>query len=114
MYRRGVKNRGGAKNRRAAMNRWGAVNRRGAVPRRGAVNRRGFVNRRGAVTRWAMGRTGTRHPTLNPLTPPPSPFPHPGSNFVTRYTVQTFEQDKTRQGILYNHDNEFLHYEDDW
>ena len=22
--------------------------------------------------------------------------------------------DKTRQGILYNHDNEFLHYEDDW
>merc|ERR1712238_557055 len=22
--------------------------------------------------------------------------------------------DKTRQGILNNHDNEFLHYEDDW
>ena len=22
--------------------------------------------------------------------------------------------DKTRQGILYNHDNDFLHYEDDW
>merc|ERR1712166_1372093 len=29
------------------------------------------------------------------------------TSFVTRYTVQEFEMDKTRQGILYNH-------EDDW
>jgi len=36
------------------------------------------------------------------------------TSFVTRYTVQEFEMDKTRQGILYNHDNDFLHYEDDW
>ena len=40
--------------------------------------------------------------------------PVAGTNFVTRYTVQEFQMDKTRQGILYNHDNEFLHYEDDW
>jgi len=40
--------------------------------------------------------------------------PVAGTNFVTRYTLQTFEQDKTRPGILYNHDNEFLHYQDDW
>lgn len=40
--------------------------------------------------------------------------PVAGTNFVTRYTVQEFEMDKTRQGILYNHDNDFLHYEDDW
>merc|ERR1711865_1290636 len=40
--------------------------------------------------------------------------PVAATSFVTRYTVQEFEMDKTRQGILYNHDNEFLHYEDDW
>jgi len=40
--------------------------------------------------------------------------PLAGTQFVTRYTVQTFEMDSTRQGILYNHDNEFLHYQDDW
>lgn len=40
--------------------------------------------------------------------------PVAGSNFVTRYTVQTFYQDKEQPGILYNHDNEFLHYQDDW
>jgi len=40
--------------------------------------------------------------------------PIAGSNFVTRYTVQEFEQDKLQPGILYNHDNEFLHYTDDW
>merc|ERR1712195_436600 len=34
------------------------------------------------------------------------------TSFVTRYTVQEFEMDKTRQGILYNHDNDFLHYKD--
>ena len=40
--------------------------------------------------------------------------PVAGTNFVTRYTVQEFVQDATRPGILYNHDNDFLHYEDDW
>jgi len=40
--------------------------------------------------------------------------PIAGSNFVTRYTVQEFVQDKQQPGILYNHDNDFLHYQDDW
>ena len=40
--------------------------------------------------------------------------PIAGTNFVTRYTVQEFKQDSVRPGILYNHDNDFLHYEDDW
>jgi violaxanthin de-epoxidase len=40
--------------------------------------------------------------------------PVAGTAFVTRYTVQEFEMDATRQGILYNHDNDFLHYQDDW
>ena len=33
---------------------------------------------------------------------------------MTRYTVQTFYQDDKNEGILYNHDNEFLNYQDDW
>ena len=40
--------------------------------------------------------------------------PIAGTNFVTRYTVQEFVQDPLQEGILYNHDNEFLHYQDDW
>ena len=40
--------------------------------------------------------------------------PIAGTRFVTRYTVQEFVQDKKQPGILYNHDNEFLHYQDDW
>ena len=28
--------------------------------------------------------------------------------------VQTFEQDPNEGAILYNHDNEYLHYQDDW
>lgn len=40
--------------------------------------------------------------------------PEPDGEFFTRNTVQRFEQDKTRPGILYNHNNEYLHYEDDW
>jgi len=40
--------------------------------------------------------------------------PVAGTNFVTRYTVQEFVQDSKVPGILYNHDNEFLHYQDDW
>jgi len=33
---------------------------------------------------------------------------------VTRYTVQEFVQDEKQPGVLYNHDNDFLHYQDDW
>jgi len=40
--------------------------------------------------------------------------PLAGTQFVTRYTVQEFVQDSVRPGIMYNHDNEFLHYQDDW
>ena len=25
-----------------------------------------------------------------------------------------FVQDKEQQGVLYNHDNDYLHYQDDW
>uniref|UniRef100_A0A1D1YYP9 Violaxanthin de-epoxidase, chloroplastic n=2 Tax=Anthurium amnicola TaxID=1678845 RepID=A0A1D1YYP9_9ARAE len=34
--------------------------------------------------------------------------------FFTRSAVQRFEQDQLQPGILYNHDNEYLHYQDDW
>jgi len=34
--------------------------------------------------------------------------------FYERSDVQTFVQDPNVPGILYNHDNEFLHYQDDW
>lgn len=40
--------------------------------------------------------------------------PVAGTNFVTRYTIQEFVQDAKSPAILYNHDNDFLHYEDDW
>ncbi|GFP95749.1 violaxanthin de-epoxidase chloroplastic [Phtheirospermum japonicum] len=38
----------------------------------------------------------------------------PDTGFFTRSTVQKFVQDPKYPGILYNHDNEFLHYQDDW
>jgi len=38
----------------------------------------------------------------------------PNGQFYERSDVQTFEQDPNAPGILYNHDNEFLHYQDDW
>lgn len=38
----------------------------------------------------------------------------PDSGFFTRSAVQTFVQDPVQPGILYNHDNEYLHYQDDW
>ncbi|XP_030521055.1 violaxanthin de-epoxidase, chloroplastic [Rhodamnia argentea] len=38
----------------------------------------------------------------------------PDSGFFTRTTVQRFVQDPEQPGILYNHDNEYLHYQDDW
>ena len=40
--------------------------------------------------------------------------PIAGTNFATKYVVQTFEQDPKEGAILYNHDNEYLHYQDDW
>nr|UOL49153.1 violaxanthin de-epoxidase [Chelidonium majus] len=38
----------------------------------------------------------------------------PDSGFFTRTATQKFVQDPLQPGILYNHDNEFLHYQDDW
>nr|XP_043609854.1 violaxanthin de-epoxidase, chloroplastic [Erigeron canadensis] len=38
----------------------------------------------------------------------------PDGGFFTRSAVQTFVQDPNLPGVLYNHDNEFLHYQDDW
>ncbi|KZV37303.1 hypothetical protein F511_16452 [Dorcoceras hygrometricum] len=38
----------------------------------------------------------------------------PDTGFFTRSAVQEFVQDPKYPGILYNHDNEFLHYQDDW
>ncbi|CAL9763750.1 unnamed protein product [Musa acuminata subsp. burmannicoides] len=38
----------------------------------------------------------------------------PDSGFFTRSTVQRFVQDPSQPGVLYNHDNEYLHYQDDW
>lgn len=37
-----------------------------------------------------------------------------GGDFVERSTMQNFAQDAERPGVLYNHDNAFLHYQDDW
>ncbi|KIZ04782.1 hypothetical protein MNEG_3176 [Monoraphidium neglectum] len=38
----------------------------------------------------------------------------PNGDFSERSTIQDFVQDSSQPAILYNHDNEFLHYEDDW
>ncbi|XP_010247238.1 PREDICTED: violaxanthin de-epoxidase, chloroplastic isoform X2 [Nelumbo nucifera] len=38
----------------------------------------------------------------------------PDGGFFTRSTVQRFVQDSNQPGVLYNHDNEYLHYQDDW
>ncbi|KAF3783452.1 Violaxanthin de-epoxidase [Nymphaea thermarum] len=38
----------------------------------------------------------------------------PDGGFFTRSAKQRFVQDPMQPGILYNHNNEFLHYEDDW
>ncbi|KAI7748776.1 hypothetical protein M8C21_022780 [Ambrosia artemisiifolia] len=38
----------------------------------------------------------------------------PDGGFFTRSAVQTFVQDPNLPAALYNHDNEFLHYQDDW
>ncbi|MQM01092.1 hypothetical protein Taro_033843 [Colocasia esculenta] len=38
----------------------------------------------------------------------------PDGGFFTRSAVQRFVQDPSQPGILYNHDNEYLHYQDDW
>ncbi|KAL2613972.1 hypothetical protein R1flu_025664 [Riccia fluitans] len=38
----------------------------------------------------------------------------PDGGFFTRSAVQNFVQDETQPGLLKNHGNEFLHYQDDW
>lgn len=38
----------------------------------------------------------------------------PDGGFINRSAIQRFVQDTSHPGILYNHDNEYLHYEDDW
>lgn len=38
----------------------------------------------------------------------------PDGGFITRSAVQRFVQDSSQPGALYNHDNEYLHYQDDW
>jgi hypothetical protein len=35
----------------------------------------------------------------------------PGGDFMERTTIQRFVQDEARPGVLYNHGNEYLHYE---
>lgn len=38
----------------------------------------------------------------------------PDTAFFTRAAVQKFVQDPLLPGALYNHGNEYLHYQDDW
>lgn len=38
----------------------------------------------------------------------------PDGGFFIRSGVQRFVQDPVHPGIMYNHDNEYLHYQDDW
>lgn len=38
----------------------------------------------------------------------------PDGGFINRSAIQRFVQDTSHPGILYNHDNEYLHYQDDW
>jgi len=38
----------------------------------------------------------------------------PDGEFLEKQAVQRFVQDKDQPGILYNHDNDYLHYQDDW
>jgi len=40
--------------------------------------------------------------------------PVAGTNFITKATEQRFVQDPKVPGIFYNHDNDYLHYQDDW
>eukprot|EP00879_Flechtneria_rotunda_P023771 GHRR01025168.1.p1 GENE.GHRR01025168.1~~GHRR01025168.1.p1 ORF type:complete len:349 (+),score=86.61 GHRR01025168.1:2588-3634(+) len=38
----------------------------------------------------------------------------PNGDFIERSTIQMFKQDPEKPALLYNHDNEYLHYQDDW
>lgn len=38
----------------------------------------------------------------------------PDGEFFTKNAIQRFVQDKSNPAIMYNHDNEYLHYKDDW
>lgn len=53
------------------------------------------------VVSWNSGNLAWRIPT-------------PDGGFFTRNAVQKFVQDPQQPGILYNHGNEFLNYQDDW
>lgn len=41
-------------------------------------------------------------------------IPLTGDDFIQRSTMQRFVQQKENPAILLNHDNEYLHYQDDW
>ena len=38
----------------------------------------------------------------------------PDGEKFDKQAIQTFLQDPKQPGVLYNHDNEYLHYQDDW
>lgn len=38
----------------------------------------------------------------------------PDNDWIQRETIQQFVQDPEQPAVLYNHDNEYLHYQDDW
>jgi len=38
----------------------------------------------------------------------------PDGESYDKQAIQTFVQDAEQPGVLYNHDNEYLHYQDDW
>jgi hypothetical protein len=38
----------------------------------------------------------------------------PGEDFIERSTTQMFRQQAGQPALLLNHDNEYLHYQDDW
>ena len=42
------------------------------------------------------------------------PVAGPDGDFIQRSTMQRFEQQPDNPAVLFNHDNEYLHYEDDW
>jgi violaxanthin de-epoxidase len=41
-------------------------------------------------------------------------IPVSDGDFIQRSTMQRFVQDEKNPALLYNHDNEYLHYQDDW
>lgn len=41
-------------------------------------------------------------------------IPKPRGQFIERSTMQMFKQEQQTPALLLNHDNEYLHYQDDW